>query len=375
MRAAPGNLLGLLETTVNRLRAMSPDAELALTLDDILVTVSQLTGLPNSILDDREGLDLAELRAHFAARVFGQPEAVDVLVERVAMIKAGVTDPTRAFGVFLFAGPTGTGKTEVAKSLAEFLFGSAERMIRLDMSEFKNSNSLGRLIGESDGNVESLVDQIRKQPFSVVLLDELEKAHPNVWDLFLQVFDDGRLTDLRGATADFRHAIIIMTSNIGSAIQTTGRAGFSDAAPEFHASSVKKALERELRKEFINRIDRVVVFRALSRETMRGILRKELDAAFKRRGLRNRNWDVEWDESAVDFLLESGFTADLGARPLKRAVERHLLTPLAEMIVTRRVPAGEQTVVIRAGNGRLAIEFSADDRTSPARPQSIALVR
>ncbi|HYO78090.1 MAG TPA: AAA family ATPase [Thermoanaerobaculia bacterium] len=365
-RAAPGNLLGLLDSTRARLRAIVHDGDVAITLDDILVTLAQLTGLPNSVLDDREGLDLSQLRAHFASRVLGQPETIDVLVERVAMIKAGVTDPTRPFGVFLFAGPTGTGKTEVAKSLAEFLFGSAERMIRLDMSELKNTDSLARLTGESHGNVESLVDIIRKQPFSVVLLDELEKAHPHVWDLFLQVFDDGRLTDQRGVTADFRHAIIIMTSNIGAAIQTGGRPGFSDAAPAFHVSNVSKALEREFRKEFINRIDRVVVFRPLSRDTMRGILRKEITAAFKRRGLRNRNWAVEWEESAIEFLLNEGFTADLGARPLKRAVERHLLTPLAELIVTRRVPTGDQFLFIRAENDKLAIDFVDPDPASPA---------
>ena len=365
-RRAPGNLLGLLQATHARLHAMHGGSEIAITLDDILATLAQLTGLPQSVLDDREGLDLAQLRAHFGARVLGQSEAIEVLVERVAMLKAGVTDPSRALGVFLFAGPTGTGKTEVAKSLAEYLFGSADRMIRLDMSEFKNADSLGRLIGDSDGNVESLVSSIRKQPFSVVLLDELEKAHPNVWDLFLQVFDDGRLTDQRGVTADFRHAIIIMTSNVGAAIQTGGRAGFSEAAPAFHASNVAKALEREFRKEFINRIDRVVVFRPLSRDTMRGILRKEIAAAFKRRGLRNRSWAVEWEESAIEFLLNEGFTADLGARPLKRAVERHLLTPLAELIVTRRVPTGDQFLFIRAENDRLAIDFVDPDATPAA---------
>lgn len=366
-RRAPGNLLGLLQTTHARLRAMGAADAIDITLDDILATLAQLTGLPQSVLDDREGLDLPDLRAHFGARVLGQPEAIDVLVERVAMLKAGVTDPSRALGVFLFAGPTGTGKTEVAKSLAEYLFGSADRMIRLDMSEFKNADSLGRLVGESDGNVESLVSSIRKQPFSVVLLDELEKAHPHVWDLFLQVFDDGRLTDQRGVTADFRHAIIIMTSNVGAAIQTGGRPGFSDAGPGFHASNVAKALEREFRKEFLNRIDRVVVFRPLSRDTMRGILRKEIGSAFRRRGLRNRNWAAEWEESAIEFLLNEGFTADLGARPLKRAVERHLLTPLAELIVTRRVPTGDQFLFIRAENDRLAIDFVDPDAT-PAAP-------
>jgi ATP-dependent Clp protease ATP-binding subunit ClpC len=211
-RAAPGNLLGLLQ--------LAKSDKDTITLEDLLVALSRQTGLPLSILDEREGLDPRALREHVTSRVIGQPEAVDVLVERVAMIKAGLTDPTRPLGVFLFAGPTGTGKTELAKVLASYLFGAADRMIRVDMSELQTAESLSRLVGDSEGSVVSLADQVRRQPFSVVLLDEIEKAHRNVLDLFLQVFDDGRLTDRRGNVGDFRHTIVILTSNLGSAIRT-----------------------------------------------------------------------------------------------------------------------------------------------------------
>jgi ATP-dependent Clp protease ATP-binding subunit ClpC len=179
------------------------------------------------------------LRAFFERRVLGQPEAVDCLVERVAMVKAGLTDPTRPQGVFLFVGPTGTGKTEIAKTLAEFLFGSPERMIRLDMSELQTWESQARILGEADETSDSaaLVNQIRKQPFSVVLLDEFEKAHPTVWDLFLQVFDDGRLTDKRGNTADFRHSVIILTSNLGATLPHGASVGFAQEQSQFAAGS------------------------------------------------------------------------------------------------------------------------------------------
>jgi ATP-dependent Clp protease ATP-binding subunit ClpC len=366
-KAAPGNLLLLLDATHRRLVAEEKNTSAEIKLDDLLVTLSQLTGLPVQILDEREGLDLSELRAFFERRVLGQPEAVDCLVERVAMIKAGLTDPTRPQGVFLFVGPTGTGKTEIAKTLAEFLFGSPDRMTRLDMSELQTWESQTRILGESDETSDSaaLVNLIRKQPFSVILLDEFEKAHPSVWDLFLQVFDDGRLTDRRGNTADFRHSVIILTSNLGATLPHGASIGFSQEQAQFAAGSVERAVGRAFRREFVNRIDRVVVFRPLGRGVMRDLLRKELNDVLTRRGLRTRQWAVEWDESAIEFLLEMGFTADFGARPLKRAVERYLLSPLALTIVNHQFPEGDQFLFVRSSADGQSLDVQFVDPDAP----------
>ncbi|HEX8422212.1 MAG TPA: AAA family ATPase, partial [Pyrinomonadaceae bacterium] len=256
------------------------------------------------------------------------------------------------------------------------LFGSPERMIRLDMSEFQTPETLDRILGEQRDTAEStaLVNSIRKQPFSVVLLDEFEKAHPQVWDLFLQVFDDGRLTDRRGNTADFRHCVVIMTSNLGATLPHGASIGFSQEQAQFAAGAVERAVVRAFRREFVNRIDRVVVFRPLGRGIMRDLLRKELNDVLRRRGLRMRQWAVEWDESAIDFLLEKGFTADLGARPLKRAIERYLLSPLALTIVNHQFPEGDQFLFVRAGgaDGSLDVEFIDPDALEPSGARALA---
>ncbi len=361
---APGNLIDFLKLA----QLTDHDPHDALTVDDLFESLSQLTGLPASILDERQALELDALRNLFQSRVLGQPEAVDCLVERVAMIKAGVNDPSRPAGVFLFVGPTGTGKTEIAKTLAEFLFGSSERMIRLDMSEFMTEDSLNRLLGTQQALASSnaLVNQIRKQPFSVILLDEFEKAHPNIWDLFLQVFDDGRLTDRRGNTADFRHSIIILTSNLGAAIPRGSQLGFSGDRKTFSETSVTRAVASTFRPEFLNRIDRTVVFRPLGKGVVRDILLKELRTVLKRRGLRNRDWAVEMEDSALEFLLEKGFTTDLGARPLKRAIERYLLSPLAITIVNNQFPEGDQFLFVRSNGRSIQVEFIDPDATGPA---------
>ena len=380
----PGALLDLLKLAGQRTVA---GGGILLRREELLATLSQLTGMPAQVLDDRERVDLAALRDFFERRVIGQSEAVATIVERIAMLKAGLTDPERPIGVFLFAGPTGTGKTELAKSLAEFLFGAADRLIRLDMSEYQTEYSAQRILGGPEEHADSraLTHRVQRQPFCVVLLDEFEKAHPNVWDLFLQVFDAGRLSDSTGNTVDFRHAIIILTSNLGATAHQSSGLGFAAAAGEFSREQVLRTVNKSFRPELVNRFDNVIVFQPLSRELMRKILTKELNLVLQRRGLRQREWAVEWEPSALDFLLDKGFSPSLGARPLKRAIDQHLLSPLAATLVEQRFPEGDQFLFVRSDRRAIQVEFvdpaapaestSREGAQEPAAPLAAAILQ
>jgi len=365
--AEPGRSLGLLRRAVQLI-----DDDAPLDVRSVLTALSESTGIPVDLLDDNAALDLAATRRFIGHRVMGQPEAVDHAVDVVTLIKAGLTDPQRPNSVMLFVGPTGVGKTELAKALAEQLFGDPKRMVRLDMSEFATYESYERLLGVHRPGL--LTEPVRLQPFSVVLLDEIEKGHANVFDLCLQLFDDGRLTDGSGRTVDFRNSIIIMTSNVGSKIRTEPAAGFGRAAPEtVRSADILRELDRFFRPEFLNRIDRIVTFDPLSLEVAERVTRREVAAVLARSGIARRRIAIDLDEQVVDLLLRDGYSPALGARPLKRVVERSLLLPVAREIATHRVGRDgvlhigvrEGKIVVSRIASPSAVSAAADDVTLP----------
>ena len=314
----------------------------------LYAAVTALTGVPRHLVDPTLPLDLDAVRNRLAAQVMGQERAVTVLLERLAMIKAGVCSRERPYGVYLFLGGTGVGKTELARALARELFGHVDRLIRVDMSELDWYTGTLRLFGGERDRGSSLASQVRAQPCSVVLLDEFEKADPRLWDIFLPVFDTGRLTDAAGAV-DFRQTVIIATSNLGASLAARGSVGFTSSDnTAFDERPLLDMVRKTLRPELLNRFDEIVTFRPLERAVMREIVRREIHMLFERRGLRHHDSKVE--ESAIDVILERGFSKDLGARPARRAVDQLVATPLALTLASGRTSAAPHTVLI-SGEG------------------------
>ncbi|MCE5393396.1 MAG: ATP-dependent chaperone ClpB [Acidithiobacillus sp.] len=303
------------------------------TEEEVAEVVARWTGIPVSKMLEGEREKLLKMEERLQARVVGQGEAVRAVSNAIRRSRAGLSDPRRPIGSFLFLGPTGVGKTELSKALAEFLFDSEEHMVRIDMSEFMEKHSVARLIGAPPGYVGYeeggyLTETVRRKPYSVVLLDEVEKAHPEVFNVLLQVLDDGRLTDGQGRTVDFRNTVIIMTSNLGSdRIQEYSRTGDMDAM----RSAVMGVVRGHFRPEFLNRIDEIVIFHPLDARQLRAIT--EIQLAGLRARLRERDLDLQLSDTALDKLAEIGFDPVYGARPLKRAIQAEIENPLAERLL------------------------------------------
>lgn len=323
------------------------------------------TGLPMHAVSPRVSVSYDEMISFLSDRVLGQDDAVGAICDVLALYKTGLSNPDRPIGVILLVGPTGVGKTELAKATAEFLFGSRERIFRVDLSEYKDYHSFEKLIGDPrKGSTGQLTDFVRKSPFGVILLDEFEKGHANIADLFLQVFDDGRLTDAYGESVGFQHTLLLLTSNVGADMgaleHSIGFAGESKASPERVEREVRRALEQHYRPEFLNRIDRVLFMRPLKREDLRRIARRELGKIYKREGLVERDLLLEVDDGVIDLMLDEGTDTKYGARPLKRAIEELLVVPLARALLGGADRRFQLLRVARAGRG-VSLTFEATE--------------
>ena len=331
--------------------------------EEIAEVVSKWTGIPVSKMLEGERDKLLRMEESLHSRVIGQTEAVKAVADAIRRSRAGLSDPNRPNGSFLFLGPTGVGKTELTKALAEFLFDTDEAMVRIDMSEFMEKHSVARLVGAPPGYVGYeeggyLTEAVRRKPYSVILMDEIEKAHPDVFNILLQVLDDGRLTDGQGRTVDFRNTVIIMTSNLGSQ-QIQELSGEENYDAMKHA--VMEVVGGHFRPEFINRIDEVVVFHPLGKEQIRSIAGIQFEYLHKR--LRDRQMDIEITEAALDKIGEAGFDPVYGARPLKRAIQQQIENGLAQDILSGKFIPGDVIVVDVADEG---FSFSKASRKASA---------
>jgi len=316
--------------------------------EDVARVVAEWTGIPVTRLLEGELEKLLRMEEALHQRVVGQDEAVRAVANAVRRARAGLQDPNRPIGSFIFLGPTGVGKTELARALAEFLFDTEEAMVRIDMSEYQERHTVSRLIGAPPGYVGyeeggQLTEAVRRRPYSVVLFDEIEKAHPEVFNTLLQLLDEGRLTDGHGRTVDFRHTIVIMTSNIGSR-------WIKELGVEAARERVMEELDRTFRPEFLNRIDEIILFHSLTRDDLRRIV--DIQMGRLRNLLAQKQMGLEWTEGLRDYLAEVGYDPVFGARPLKRMIQREVQDPLALAILRGEFREGD-TVRVDARNGRV----------------------
>lgn len=311
--------------------------------EDVAEVIAKWTGIPVSKMLESESQKLLSMEEALQKRVVGQDHALTIVADAIRRARAEISDPNRPIGTFMFLGPTGVGKTETVKALAEFLFDDEQAVVRIDMSEYMEKHSVARLIGAPPGYVGyeeggQLTEAVRRRPYSVVLMDEVEKAHTDVFNILLQVLDDGRLTDGQGRTVDFKNTVLIMTSNVGS--QSILDAAMTDAEKR---EAVNEALREKFRPEFLNRIDEVVMFNSLGEAQISGIVKVQLDLVAQR--LKAKKINIDFDQAAVDFLAKKGYDPIYGARPLKRVIQTELLNPLSKEIISGKVKAGDSVHV------------------------------
>ncbi|ALI32565.1 ATP-dependent Clp protease ATP-binding subunit [Weissella cibaria] len=344
----------------------SASYDLEVTTHDIAEVVSEQTGIPLTQMEKSEQERLLNLEKVLHNRVVGQDEAVSAIARSIRRARSGLKDPQRPIGTFMFLGPTGTGKTELAKALAEAMFGSEDNMIRVDMSEYREAYSASRLVGSAPGYVGyeeggQLTEKVRRNPYSVVLLDEAEKAHPDIYNLMLQVFDDGYLTDAKGRKVDFRNTIIIMTSNLGATrVRDEKSVGFGavDKSKDYDAmnETVRKTLRETFRPEFINRIDEIVVFHSLTKPELHQIVKLMAKSVLKR--IADQGFDVKITPAAIDVVAEAGFDPEYGARPIRRALQTKVEDRLSEELLAGKVTTND-VVTIGAKSGEITINVKS----------------
>jgi ATP-dependent Clp protease ATP-binding subunit ClpC len=321
-------------------------------IDDIAEVINQWTGIPVSQMMEDEKDKLLHMEERIHERLVGQREAVAAVADAIRRARSGLKDPRRPIGSFIFIGPSGVGKTELAKALAEFMFDDEEAMVRIDMSEYREQHTVSRLFGAPPGYVGyeeggQLTEAVRRRPYRVVLFDEIEKAHPEVWNALLQILDDGRLTDGQGRVVDFRNTVLIMTSNLGTEyVNKSGTLGFLssvDEGDQANKEKIEKALKGAFRPEFLNRIDEIILFSSLSKEHMEKIVKLQMEDIQSR--LADHGLKVELTQEATQWLANEGYDSAFGARPLKRALQKHIESPLSVSLLSGDFAMGDTVLV------------------------------